>query len=113
MYAYLSEGSPLYGGGLYRSPEDIREEITEIRRSLTECEKRMKEAEDAKEELLATIDEIHAPPEALAAIDRVVEECGELKGRFLDLWERADGLAEELADSLHLFGGKGARAYDA
>ena len=106
MYHYIPYYAEHGGGILYRDPADIREEIGAIRTLLTSTAKRMQEAEEMKEELLLTMDGVHPlPHDSLMALAEVVEDCGSLKREFEELWERADGLASELGESLSLLQG--------
>lgn len=104
MYHYMpytAEG----GGRLFRDPAEIRTELSEIRSLLTRTEARMAEAESVKEEILLALAENEGDAEGLRALDSVVEDCTSLKKTLEALWERTDGLAEELSDSLFLVRG--------
>lgn len=104
MYHYMPY-TPEGGGFLFRDPAEIRAELSEIRTLLARTEERMAEAESVKEEILLSLTENGGNGEGLRALDSVVEDCTALKKTLEELWERTDGLAEELSDSLFLVRG--------
>lgn len=104
MYRYMpytAEG----GGVLLRDPAEIRAELSDIRALLKRTEEKMAEAESAKEDILLALTGNEKDTEGLRALDSVVEDCTALKKTLEELWERTDGLAEELSDSLFLVRG--------
>ena len=104
MYHYIPY-TATGGGLLFRDPAEIRDELAEIRTLLKRTEERMAEAESVKEEILLSLAGNEKDTEELRALDTVVEDCTALKKTLEELWERTDGLAEELSDSLFLVRG--------
>ena len=90
-----------FGEALWRSPEEIREEIELLRELLRRAQDNMTAAERAKEELLLVISEHENPTEEqIERLEAVVECCEETKDLLEELWQRADTLSEELSDTL-------------
>ncbi|MBQ2718621.1 MAG: hypothetical protein IJF73_00985 [Clostridia bacterium] len=104
MYHYsysFYERDDGYGDSARREPDEIREEIELVRELLRSTQGTLRAAEKRREELLLSMgDELSESRERIRELRELCEECERVKTVLEELWDRADGLCEELEDTL-------------
>lgn len=104
MYHYshtFYERDDGYGESTCREPDEIREEIELVRELLRSTQGTLRAAERRREELMLEMgDELSESRERIRELRELCEECEQVKDVLEELWDRADGLCEELEDAV-------------